>query len=130
MLLSCLRFAAGEPTGHNSRCCIATEKSVRVAIDDLTYRHARFPRPDPVLPFQTTYAASDSILCGLAPLQVVENVIQSAGRGDSLDVRVRVPHFGGAANGVLLVLSMVEKEPSEAFWGVEAMDYEITLSTR
>ena len=77
-----------------------------------------------------TYAASDSVLCGKAPLQVVENAIPGTAPGDSLDVRVHLPQFGGKVNSVLVVLSMVEKEPSETFWGVEAFDYAISFSTR
>jgi hypothetical protein len=74
-----------------------------------------------------TYADADSVLCGKSPLKVVENVIQT---GDSLDVSLPLPHFGGSANSVLLVVSMTEKEPSDTFWGVEAFDYEITFTTR
>jgi len=77
-----------------------------------------------------TYAVSDSVLCRKAPLSVVENVVESASVGDSLDVWIRVPHFGGKAKSVLLVLSMVEKEPSDSFFGVKAFDYEMTFQTR
>ena len=77
-----------------------------------------------------TYAASDSMLCRKAPLEIVENVMNTASLGDSLDVRFRVPHFGSTAKSVLVVLSMVEKEPTDSFWGVQSFDYEIAFSTR
>jgi hypothetical protein len=77
-----------------------------------------------------TYALADSVLCRKVPLHVVENVLASASAGDSLDVQFRVPHFGGAAKSILLVLSMVEKEPSDSFIGVKAFDYQITFQTR
>ena len=77
-----------------------------------------------------TYAEADSILCRKGPLQVVENVIDEATLRDSLDVHLKVPHFGGTAKSVLLVLSMIEKEPTDSFWGVQSFDYEITVSTR
>jgi hypothetical protein len=77
-----------------------------------------------------TYADADSMLCRKPPLEVVENVIDAAAIRDSLDVRLNVPHFGGTAKSVLLVLSMVEKEPTLSFWGVQSFDYEITFVTR
>jgi len=77
-----------------------------------------------------TYADADSMLCRKPPLEVVENVIEAAAIRDSLDVRLNVPHFGGTAKSVLLVLSMVEKEPTLSFWGVQSFDYEITFVTR
>jgi hypothetical protein len=77
-----------------------------------------------------TYADADSMLCRKPPLEVVENVIEAAAIRDSLDVRLNVPHFGGTAKSVLLVLSMVEKEPTLSFWGVQSFDYEITFATR
>jgi hypothetical protein len=76
-----------------------------------------------------TYAESDAFLCGKTPLKVVENVVDPAAAGDSLEVSFAVPDFGRRANGALIVFSMVEKEPSEGFAGVQSFDYEIEFST-
>ncbi|HET9233505.1 MAG TPA: hypothetical protein VFP10_05145, partial [Candidatus Eisenbacteria bacterium] len=77
-----------------------------------------------------TYAERDSVLCRKSPLSVVENVIEGASvTADTLDTEFAVSDFGGDVRSVLVVLSMVESEPSESFWGVSACDYEIAVST-
>ena len=94
--------------------------------------HVRGPVP-PNQSFRlgyATYAERDSVLCRKTPLSVAEDVIKgSALHGDTLDAEFVVPGFGGGVGSVLVVLSMVESEPTETFWGVRAADYEIAFST-